>query len=44
MSPETLEVEINYRIPEPVVVNMGAGIYSLFRTIKIHQLSAIDNK
>ena len=25
LAPETLEVEINYRIPEPVVVSMGAG-------------------
>jgi hypothetical protein len=26
LAPETLEVEINYQIPEPVVDRMGAGI------------------
>ena len=25
LAPDTLEVEINYRIPEPVVDSMGAG-------------------
>ena len=26
LAPESLEVEVNYRIPEPVVVSMGAGV------------------
>ena len=34
LAPESLEVEINYRLPEPVVNSVGAGTYS----ISMHQL------